>query len=62
MHKHQLAEFETERNLMKSLDELLCDVHQETQNESRNELAKIASIQKRMVSLMARVALSNYSN
>lgn len=59
MPSRQRAEFETERDLMKSIEQLLCDVHEETHNESRNELANIASAQKRMVSLMARVALSN---
>lgn len=53
------AELEVGRDLDKSIEQLVCDVHEETHNESRLETANIASAQKRMVSLMAKVAKSN---
>lgn len=59
LDSRQRAEIETERDLMKPIEQLLCDVHEETHNESRSELANLASAQKRMVSMMARVEISN---
>lgn len=53
------AEIETDRDLDKCIEQLVCDVHEETHNSGRSDLGNIASAQKRMVSLMARVALSN---
>jgi len=55
----QVAELETDRDLDKSIEQLVCDVHEETHHPGRNEQANIAAAQKRMVSLMARVAKSN---
>lgn len=53
------AEIETDRDLDKSIEQLVCDVHEETHQSNRDDLKNIAAAQKRMVSLMARVALSN---
>jgi len=53
------AELETNRDLVKQVEQLLCDVHEETHNDRRTPLENIASAQKRMVSLLARVAISN---
>jgi hypothetical protein len=53
------SEIETNRDLIKPIEQLVCDVHEETHNLSRNELANIAGAQKRMVSMMARIAMSN---
>jgi hypothetical protein len=53
------AEIETDRDLVKPVEQLLCDVHEETHNPNRSAQENIASAQKRMVSLMARVAISN---
>ena len=53
------SEIETERDLIKPIEQLVCDVHEETHNENRTPIENLASAQKRMVSLMARVAISN---
>ncbi len=53
------AEIETDRDLIKPIQQLVCDVHEETHNPNRTEAQNIASANKRIVSLMARVALSN---
>src|SRR6476659_6684997 len=53
------SEIETNRDLAKPLEQLVCDVHEETHDPRRNELANIAGAQKRMVSMMDRVAKSN---
>lgn len=53
------AEIETDRDLDKSIEQLVCDVHEETHRDDRDDLKNIAAAQKRMVSLMARVAMSN---
>lgn len=55
----QRSEIETDRDLIKPVEQLVCDVHEETHNSNRTELQNIASAQKRMVSMMARVAKSN---
>ncbi len=55
----EIAEIETNRDLAKQIEQLLCDVHEEIHNPDRTPLENIASAQKRMVSLMARVAISN---
>ena len=57
--EREKAEIETERDLMKPIQQLVCDVHEETHNPNRTELQNLASAQKRMVSLMARLAISN---
>jgi hypothetical protein len=53
------AEIETNRDLDKPVEQLVCDVHEETHYEKRDTLANIAGAQKRMTSMMARVALTN---
>jgi len=52
-------ELETDRDLDKPLEQLVCDVHEETNNKDRPPLENIAHAQKRMVSMMARIAKSN---
>lgn len=59
LSNRQRSEIETNRDLIKPLEQLLCDVHEETHDEKRADLENIAGAQKRMVSLMARVAISN---
>ncbi len=53
------SEIETNRDLDKPLEQLVCDVHEETHDPKRTEIANLAGAQKRMVSMMARVAKSN---
>jgi len=53
------AELETDRDLEKPVEQLVCDVHEETHDPNRSPLENIAGAQKRMVSMMARVAISN---
>lgn len=53
------SEIETDRDLIKPIEQLLCDVHEETHNQNRTELQNIAAAQKRMVSMMAHIAKSN---
>ena len=55
----QRSEIETNRDLIKPVEQLVCDVHEETHDPNRTELQNIASAQKRMVSMMARLAKSN---
>ena len=55
----ECSEIETGRDLIKPLEQLVCDVHEETHNRDRTELANLAGAQKRMVSMMARLAQSN---
>lgn len=53
------SEIETNRDLEKPMEQLVCDVHEETHDPNRTELANLAGAQKRMVSMMARVAKSS---
>ena len=53
------SEIESGRDLVKSIEQLLCDVHEEIHNNSGDQLGNIACAQKRMVSMMAKVAKSN---
>jgi hypothetical protein len=53
------SEIETDRDLAKPIEQLLCDVHEEIHNNSGDQLGNIACAQKRMVSMMAKVAISN---
>lgn len=55
----ELAETETNRDLKKSIQQLLCDVHEEVHQTHRSVEENIIHANKRMVSMMARVALSN---
>ncbi|MEP6950204.1 MAG: hypothetical protein ABI863_13045 [Ginsengibacter sp.] len=59
LSNRQRAEIETDRDLIKPIQQLLCDVQEETHNPNRTEIQNVASAQKRMVSLMARVAMTN---
>jgi hypothetical protein len=54
----ELAEAETNRDLKKPIQQLLCDVHEEVL-QTRPVEENIIHANKRMVSMMARVALSN---
>jgi hypothetical protein len=53
------SEIETDRDLAKPMEQLVCDVHEETHDPNRSEVANLAGAQKRMVSMMARVAKSS---
>lgn len=53
------AEEETKRDLLKPIEQLLCDVHEEVHHPGRNASENGAAAIKRMTSLMARVAISN---
>lgn len=53
------AEIETDRDLIKPIQQLVCDVHEETHDPNKTEMQNIACANKRMVSLMARIAMSN---
>lgn len=53
------SEIETDRDLAKPMEQLVCDVHEETHDPNRQPLENIAGAQKRMTSMMARVAMSN---
>lgn len=55
----KLAEDETNRDLKKPIQQLLCDVHEEVHQTHRTVEENIIHANKRMVSMMARVALSN---
>ena len=55
----ELAEAETNRDLKKPIQQLLCDVHEEVHQTHRSVEENIIHANKRMVSMMARVALSN---
>jgi hypothetical protein len=55
----QRSEIETNRDLIKPVEQLVCDVHEEIHDPNRTELQNIASSQKRMVSIMARLAKSD---
>jgi hypothetical protein len=59
LENRERSEIETDRDLVKPIEQLLCDVHKETHNPNGNESANIASVQKRMISMMARVAISS---
>ena len=49
------SEIETNSDLDKPIEQLVCDVHEETHDPQRDDLKNIAGAQKRMVSMMARV-------
>lgn len=55
----EFAELETDRDMDKEIEQLACDVHEETHNPDRGPLVNIACAQKRMTSMLARVAKSN---
>jgi len=53
------SELEADRDLDKPVEQLVCDVHEETHDTKRDSLANIAGAQKRMTSMMAKIAKSN---
>lgn len=61
------AEIESTRDLAKSVEQLMCDYHdmaeliilKEHQNEAKSDAWYLVNAQKRMVSMMAKVTLSN---
>jgi hypothetical protein len=61
------AEIESSRDLAKSVEQLLCDYHdlaeliilKEHKNEAKSDAWYLVNAQKRMVSMMAKVTLSN---
>jgi hypothetical protein len=59
LSRRERSELETDRDMDKEVEQLVCDVHEETHDPSRTDLANIAGAQKRMTSMLARVALSN---
>jgi hypothetical protein len=54
-----IAEYNTENDLKKSIEQLICDVHEETHNDAISKYDRLLNSQKRMVSMMGRVAISN---
>jgi hypothetical protein len=66
MSTRERSEIETDRDMDKPVEQLVCDVHEETHSDNNWEgysaqkwLGNIAAAQKRFASLMAKVALSN---
>ncbi len=57
--RRERSELETDRDMDKEVEQLVCDVHEETHDPGRQPLENIAGAQKRMTSMLARVALSN---
>ena len=54
------SEVETDRDLAKPIQQLICDCHEETENNlDKQPLQGMARAQKRMVSMMGQVAISN---
>lgn len=54
-----LAETETNRDMRKPIQQLICDVHEEVLDPSRPVEQNLVHATKRMVSMMGRVALEN---
>ncbi len=59
LDRRERAAVETDRDLDKPIEQLVCDVHEETHDLSRTDIQNVAGAQKRIASLMARVAKSN---
>ncbi len=57
--RRDIAEEETRRDLQKPIEQLLCDVHEESHDPGRSQDENTGGAVKRMVSLMARVAIEN---
>lgn len=57
--RRALAEIETNRDLAKPIEQLVCDVHAEAMDPERTDLQNLIGVQKRLTSMMARVAQSN---
>ena len=56
--KRQEAEGETNQDIQKPIQQILCDVHEEA-NENRDPVENLMHQNKRLTSMMARVSLSN---
>jgi hypothetical protein len=59
LSRREACALETDRDMAKPVEQLVCDVHEETHDPERQPLENIAGAQKRMTSMLARVALSN---
>ncbi len=59
LSRREKSALETDRDLAKPVEQLVCDVHEETHDPNRTEIQNVAGAQKRVASLMAQVALSN---
>jgi hypothetical protein len=59
LSRRATSELETDRDMAKDVEQLVCDVHEETHDPGREPLANIAGAQKRMTSMLARIAKSN---
>jgi hypothetical protein len=59
LSRRDVSALETDRDMNKSVEQLVCDVHEETHDPGRTPLENIAGAQKRTTSMLARVALSN---
>jgi hypothetical protein len=59
LSRRDASALETDRDIDKSVEQLVCDVHGETHDPGRTPLENIAGAQKRMTSMLARVALSS---
>lgn len=59
LSRREASALETDRDMDKPVEQLVCDVHEETHDPTREPLHNIAGAQKRMTSMLARVALSN---
>jgi len=57
--RRQLAEEETDKDLRKPIQQLMCDVHEEALDPNRPIQHNLVHATKRMVSLMGRVALEH---
>jgi hypothetical protein len=56
--KRKLAEEETNKDLRKPIQQLICDVHEEALHPNRRIEENLLHANKRMVSMMGRVALA----
>ena len=54
-----LAEDETRKDLLKPIQQLICDVHEEALAPGQPDIFKLLHATKRMVSMMGRVALEH---
>jgi len=59
LSRREASALETDRDMAKSVEQLVCDVHEETHDPGRTPLENIAGAQKRTTSMLARVALSS---
>lgn len=59
MNERITAEKEANRDLVKPIEQLLADIHEEINDNDRNIDENVAHAQKRFYSLVANIALSN---